>query len=1104
MSDCLVLVIHGNSDARAGLKQALEGSGSGVLLAGGAGEGAAMARQHHPDVIVSDALLPDDNGIELCRRWRGDPHLEHIPVVLLFDERCALEDRVSALQAGALGCLVRPFTDTELCAQVGAAARLSAWARRLRESEARAGVLLNIPAQSLILVDAKGVVLTCNEEAARRLGVRSDEAAGLSLFDRLPESAVGSYRAAVESAFSTGRTSRFESEWDGIVFDNTVYPASRDGAEVTRCGVVARAITERKYIEEALRESNERYRKMLGAVSSYRYTVLVENGAPASTIHGAGCVAVTGYSPEDYAADPNLWLSMVHPEDRAEVLAKVARIMAGQSVPPIEHRVIHRQGATRWVRNTMVPHFGPSLQLVRYDGVVEDITERKQVESALRFTQFCFDHAPDAVFWVNPEAKFVYVNDAACQVFGYTRDELLSKTVHDIDPDMPASAWGDHWRLLQNSTTLTMESRHRAKDGRIFPVELKLNYLQFEGKEYNCAFARDITERKQAQQALDTQRQQLLSIFDSIDEPVYVSHPQTHDLLYVNEASKRQWGAAVGHKCYRALQHLEGPCPHCTNDRIFGENAGLPYIWEFQNRVVGRYYHCIDRAIRWPDGQLVRCQVAIDITDRRRAEEDLRKAKAIAEAANQDLGVSNHQLELAVRQAYQLAMEAKAATRSKSEFLANMSHEIRTPMTAILGFAENLLDSDLTGEDRLNAIKTIHRNGEHLLSLINDILDLSKIESERLEMEFLSCDPIQLVTEVGALMQIRSDAKGLKLCMEFVGSIPEMIHTDPTRLRQILINLVGNAVKFTAQGSVRLVTRFIAGDGAAAEGGYAANATDGACSAGSSSPDQSQCPEARDSRSYLEFCVIDTGVGMTSEQVAKLFQPFTQADSSTTRRFGGTGLGLTISRRLAQMLGGDITVESRPGQGSTFRVKVATGSLKGVRLKEATEELKSAPEVAPWAPSATSEARPLRCRILLAEDGPDNQRLISFILQKAGAEVTVVDNGWMAVEQALVSTQPEPGVDPKGQFDVILMDMQMPVMDGYEAVRLLRKRGCTTPIVALTAHAMKGDRERCIAAGCDDYVVKPIDRRRFLGVIREQLSKAQSESVRAGPSKDAD
>jgi PAS domain S-box-containing protein len=815
MSDPLVLVIHGNADARAGLQRELEGAGAGVLLAAGVGEGVAMARQHCPDVIVLDVALPDANGIEICRQWRGDPHLKDLPVVLLFDEGGTREDRVSGLQAGALGCLVRPFVGAELSAQVAALARLAGSARKVRESEARAGMLLNIPAQCLILVDAKGVVLTCNEEAARRLHVGSDQAVGLPFFDQLPESAVRGYRAAVEAAFSAGRTARFESEWDGAVFDNMVYPAARDGAVVTRCAIVAREITERKYIEEALRESNERYRRMLGAVSSYRYTVLVENGAAASTIHGPGCVAVTGYSPEDYSADPNLWLSMVHPDDRAEVLAKVTRILAGQSVPPIEHRVIHREGETRWVRNTMVPHFDQSLQLVRYDGVVEDITERKQAESALRFTQFCFDHAPDAVFWVGPDARFVYVNDAACRVFGCGRDELLLKTVHDIDPDMPASAWEDYWRQLQEKKTLTMESRHRAKDGRIFPVELKLNYLQFEGKEYNCAFARDITERKQAEQALDTQRQQLLSIFDSIDEPVYVSHPQTYDLLYVNEASKRHWGAAVGQKCYRALQSLDGPCPHCTNDRIFGENAGQPYIWEFQNRVVGRYYHCIDRAIRWPGGELVRCEVALDITDRRRAEEELREAKGVAEAANQDLEDSNNQLELAVKQAFRLAMEAKAATRSKSDFLANMSHEIRTPMTAILGFAENLLDSDLSGDERLNAINTIHRNGEHLLSLINDILDLSKIESERLEVEFLSCSPIQLVTDVGALMQVRSDAKGLKLSIECVGPIPEMIRTDPTRLRQILINLVGNAIKFTAQGSVRLVTRLVPAEQAA-------------------------------------------------------------------------------------------------------------------------------------------------------------------------------------------------------------------------------------------------------------------------------------------------
>jgi len=397
--------------------------------------------------------------------------------------------------------------------------------------------------------------------------------------------------------------------------------------------------------------------------------------------------------------------------------------------------------------------------------------------------------------------------------------------------------------------------------------------------------------------------------------------------------------------------------------------------------------------------------------------------------------------------ALRAAMErAKAANQSKSEFLANMSHEIRTPMTAILGFAENLLDPDQTDADRVDAIRTIQRNGEYLLQIINDILDISKIEAGKLEVEPVRCSPVALIAEVQSLMQLRAGSKNLSLNVEYIGPIPESFETDTTRLKQILVNLIGNAIKFTETGGVRLVTRFVDQDPA---------------------------------NPVMQFDVIDTGIGMTEQQAARLFKAFTQADTSTTRKFGGTGLGLTISKRLARMLGGDITVDSRPGRGSTFRVTIAARPLEGVAMLDRPAEAMAARSEAPSA--APPEAAKLECRVLLAEDGPDNQRLIEAVLKKAGVDVTVVENGKLAVEAALAAR------DEGNPFDVILMDMQMPVMDGYEATGLLRQRNYTDPIVALTAHAMASDRDTCLEAGCDDYASKPIDRKTLIETIRRQL-----------------
>jgi len=385
---------------------------------------------------------------------------------------------------------------------------------------------------------------------------------------------------------------------------------------------------------------------------------------------------------------------------------------------------------------------------------------------------------------------------------------------------------------------------------------------------------------------------------------------------------------------------------------------------------------------------------------------------------------------------------ADLTSRSQSEFLANISHEMRTPLTAILGFAEALLEPDLDSADRLAAIHTIRANGEYLLGIMNDILDVSKIEAGKMTCERIRCKSRRLVAEVETLIRPRAVTKGLDLSVEYQSALPETIITDPTRVRQVLVNLLSNAVKFTARGRVRLIIA-------------SARDTDGA--------------------PLMRFDVIDTGIGITAEQAAALFMPFTQADPSTTRQYGGSGLGLSISRQLARMLGGDVVlITSRIGHGSHFRSTVAIGPAADPEGTEGRDQPQ--PEEAGGAGS--EEIRlPLGCRVLLAEDGADNRRLILHILGKAGASVTQVDNGQAAVDEARhAAAAGKP-------FDSILMDMQMPVLDGYAACRALRSAGYRGAIIALTAHAMRGDRQRCLDAGCDEYATKPIDRRQLLQLV---------------------
>lgn len=391
--------------------------------------------------------------------------------------------------------------------------------------------------------------------------------------------------------------------------------------------------------------------------------------------------------------------------------------------------------------------------------------------------------------------------------------------------------------------------------------------------------------------------------------------------------------------------------------------------------------------------------------------------------------------------------EAEAANQAKSAFLANMSHEIRTPMNAILGFTELLKRG--FGRDSAETrkhLEIIHSSGKHLLDLINDILDLSKVESGRLEIERIRFNPLPVVHEVVKVLGIKAGEKGITLELKVPDDVPETIIGDPGRMRQIVTNLVGNAVKFTEHGGVTVTV-------------YAE-------------------PLPGDTLQF-HIDVADTGVGMNAEAVGRIFQDFVQADVSIARKFGGTGLGLSISRKFARALGGDITVESEPGNGSVFKVTLDGGAARGVGWitpEEALSQVDShvGQTHTTWAfPSA---------RILVVDDGPENRELVKVVLEEYGLSIDEAVNGKIGVEMATTNN-----------YDIILMDVQMPEMDGLTATRLLRERGLQTPIVGLTANAMKGFEQELLEAGYSDYLTKPIDIDRFVSKLA-QLLHAQPQS----------
>lgn len=380
---------------------------------------------------------------------------------------------------------------------------------------------------------------------------------------------------------------------------------------------------------------------------------------------------------------------------------------------------------------------------------------------------------------------------------------------------------------------------------------------------------------------------------------------------------------------------------------------------------------------------------------------------------------------------YNIALEnaynkAEVATLQKSEFLATMSHEIRTPLTAIIGFAETTLFKEQTAEQRDNSIQVIIRSGKHLLQIINDILDLSKVEANKLEIEHKPFALFEFLTDVDKLVRPAANEKGLNFSINYIFPLPETLINDELRLKQILINLCNNAVKFTESGYVLINVN---------------------------------CDCDADEKS-VAFEVVDSGIGISDENQKMIFQAYRQADSSTTRKFGGTGLGLSLSQILTEKMNGKLTVSSKLGKGSKFKLSLVADVPENVKIVFDTDHI---PNI--YQEKIHSEpAGNLTGKVLLAEDNFDNQQLLLIYLRRMGADVTIVENGKLAVEAANANN-----------FDLVLMDMRMPVMGGLEAITLLRKQNFKKPIVALTANAMKEDKDACYKAGCNGFLTKPVD-----------------------------
>lgn len=698
----------------------------------------------------------------------------------------------------------------------------------------------------------------------------------------------------------------------------------------------------------------------------------------------------------------------------------------------------------------------------------------KLSESEERHRVF-FVQSKDAIMTLEPPTwKFTSANPAMVRMFrAQDTEEYVSLDPSKLSPERQPDGRLSSEKSREMIETAVREGFHhfewvhRRLDGTDFPSAVTLSRMQLAGRIFLQAVVRDITAQKQAEEALRAGEARMRAITESAQDAIIMMDPAGR-ISFWNPAAERIFGykqeEVIGQYLHRLLapeRYQDSHREAFVRFRDTGNGAAVGKTVELEGRHKEGHEISVElslSAIELTDGWHA-VGIMRDITDRKRAE-------AALKATNQELETQRQELEAVNEKLAEAKAQAEMASIAKSEFLANMSHEIRTPMTAILGYAD-LISECCPGQctygqgELRQSIETIQRNGRHLLEIINDILDLTKIEADKIALGICPCSPRRIASEVESLVSIKAKSKDLAFEIEFIGPIPQTIQTDPLRLRQILVNLVGNAVKFTESGSVILEVR-LAND-----------------------PDQAR----------LEFDVIDTGIGLTDEQSARIFRAFGQADASTTRQFGGTGLGLVISKRLAQLLGGDVLlVSSKPGLGSRFRASVAVGSLAGVPMIDGMsgeKELFANAEAGMIIPPAEAKTALKGLRILLAEDGLDNQRLIMHVLKKAGAEVNGVENGRQAVEAAMGGTEDRASCDSAILYDVILMDMQMPELDGYAATALLREKGYVGPIIALTAHSMAGDRQKCLDAGCDDFASKPID---LMNLIETILRHARNDA----------
>jgi PAS domain S-box-containing protein len=738
-----------------------------------------------------------------------------------------------------------------------------------------------------------------NQGALAQLGYARDELLAMAPYDIKPEFNEAQFRELLSPLLSGERpsirfTTRHRHKDGRDLTVAIVVQYIKAPGEAARLIAITRDVTGLRAAEQAARDNQRRLEEAqeLAHIGHWEWHADTDEMIASDEMYSILDLA----SSETARLDAASIFARMHPDDVEASRTALARFLKNRNkrTLDLEYRVVRPNGDFRFCHSLSVLVFREDGELGGMRGTIQDVTERKEAEAELRLTRFALDQAADAVYLRRSDGRFTYVNDAACRATGYTKDELCRMSIVDLNPSLTHEEAVDYWRKISDQKVVSMETRHRRKDGTTFPVAVTATHLVYQGEEFALSIIRDVTEQKTAERALKN-NQALLAQAERIARIGCAEWDVTSGAMVCSDELYRLLGMEPGNSDLNVRHALQLVHPsdvyRVKNAFMVAANSGELLNTEYRSVLENgdtRHFHVQAESVRYPDGARRMVGTLQDITARKKAESELKRV-------NLELEDRVTKRTAALQHAKQ---EAEAANRAKSRFLATMSHEIRTPMNGVIGSVDLLAHSRL-GSEQAEIVETVRDSAHSLLRVIDDILDFSKIEAGHLELEKEPVSPERLVEKVYAALHAYAVRKGVQITLFTDPRLPGRILTDETRLRQILVNLLSNAIKFSG-------TR----------------GRDGRVALRVELTDELQ----------IRFSVTDNGIGMTTAVQNRLFKRFTQGETSTTRRYGGTGLGLSICKRLVELFGGSIEVDSAPGEGSTFSVTLpveigANGSL---------------------------------------------------------------------------------------------------------------------------------------------------------------------------------